>query len=173
METKCVFVVLWSCEVVQTGTARCPVRAKDSWKRGGFSLNQFSIGFAGVWLLPCTINVLDIFFDRKERVSLCYPSSSSLDIYGEAVLCALTQLLELLAAGTAPWMLNSPTWIAEDDTLNLIWMPLQGVCWFLCCRQGFSLLGRDYGEKEEEESFELRNKEDLTPNGRVKTLHLH
>uniref|UniRef100_A0A3B4FT49 Pleckstrin homology, MyTH4 and FERM domain containing H3 n=1 Tax=Pundamilia nyererei TaxID=303518 RepID=A0A3B4FT49_9CICH len=46
-------------------------------------------------------------------------------------------------------------------------MPLQGVCWFLCCRQGFSLLGRDYGEKEEEESFELRNKEDLTPNGRV------
>ncbi|XP_037544553.1 pleckstrin homology domain-containing family H member 3 [Nematolebias whitei] len=44
-------------------------------------------------------------------------------------------------------------------------MPLQGVCWFLCCRQGFSLLGRDYGEKEEEESFELRNK-DLTPNGR-------
>lgn len=45
-------------------------------------------------------------------------------------------------------------------------MPLQGVCWFLCCRQGFSLLGRDYGEKEEEESFELRNKEDLTPNGR-------
>ncbi|XP_076000105.1 pleckstrin homology domain-containing family H member 3 [Genypterus blacodes] len=45
-------------------------------------------------------------------------------------------------------------------------MPLQAVCWFLCCRQGFRLLGRDYGEKEEEESFELRNKEDLTPNGR-------
>uniref|UniRef100_A0A3P9KCI2 Pleckstrin homology, MyTH4 and FERM domain containing H3 n=1 Tax=Oryzias latipes TaxID=8090 RepID=A0A3P9KCI2_ORYLA len=45
-------------------------------------------------------------------------------------------------------------------------MPLQGVCCFFCCRQGFSLLGRDYGEKEEEESFELRNKEDLTPNGR-------
>ncbi|KAM6957767.1 pleckstrin homology domain-containing family H member 3 [Aplochiton taeniatus] len=45
-------------------------------------------------------------------------------------------------------------------------MPLQGVCWFLCCRQGFNLLGRDYGEKEEEESFELRNKEDLTSNGR-------
>ncbi|XP_024920529.1 pleckstrin homology domain-containing family H member 3 isoform X1 [Cynoglossus semilaevis] len=45
-------------------------------------------------------------------------------------------------------------------------MPLQGVCWFLCCRQGFSLLGRDYGEKEEEESFELRNKEDSTSNGR-------
>ncbi|KAM8843934.1 pleckstrin homology domain-containing family H member 3 isoform 2-T2 [Spinachia spinachia] len=45
-------------------------------------------------------------------------------------------------------------------------MPLQGVCWFLCCRQGFSLLGREYGEKEEEESLELRNKEDLTPNGR-------
>lgn len=65
------------------------------------------------------------------------------------------------------------TWIAENDPLNLIWMPLQGVCWFLCCRQGFSLLGRDYGEKEEEESFELRNKEDLSLNGRVKTLHLH
>ncbi|KAM6904379.1 pleckstrin homology domain-containing family H member 3 [Xenentodon cancila] len=46
-------------------------------------------------------------------------------------------------------------------------MPLQGVCWFFCCRQDFSLLGRDYGEKEEEESFELRNKEDLTPNGRT------
>uniref|UniRef100_A0A3B3Z6V6 Uncharacterized protein n=1 Tax=Periophthalmus magnuspinnatus TaxID=409849 RepID=A0A3B3Z6V6_9GOBI len=45
-------------------------------------------------------------------------------------------------------------------------MPMQGVCWFLCCRQGFSLLRREYGEKEEEESFELRNKEDLTPNGR-------
>lgn len=48
-------------------------------------------------------------------------------------------------------------------------MPLQGVCWFLCCRQGFSLLRREYGEKEEEESFELRNKDDLTPNGRVST----
>ncbi|XP_047212765.1 unconventional myosin-X-like isoform X1 [Girardinichthys multiradiatus] len=48
-------------------------------------------------------------------------------------------------------------------------MPVQGVCWFLCCRQGFSLLGLDYGEKEEEESFELRNKEDLTPNGRTPT----
>ena len=30
------------------------------------------------------------------------------------------------------------------------------------------MLGRDYGEKEEEESFELRNKDDLTStNGRV------
>ncbi|XP_029583529.1 unconventional myosin-X [Salmo trutta] len=45
-------------------------------------------------------------------------------------------------------------------------MPVQGFGWFLCCRQGFNLLGRDYGEKEEEESFELRNKEDLTCNGR-------
>ncbi|CAL9692866.1 unnamed protein product [Knipowitschia caucasica] len=45
-------------------------------------------------------------------------------------------------------------------------MPMQGICWFVCCRQGFSLLRREYGEKEEEESFELRNKEDLTPNGR-------
>lgn len=31
------------------------------------------------------------------------------------------------------------------------------------------MLGRDYGEKEEEESFELRIKEDLTPTGRVKS----
>ncbi|KAJ8284426.1 hypothetical protein COCON_G00032760 [Conger conger] len=45
-------------------------------------------------------------------------------------------------------------------------MPLQGISWFLCCRQGFSLLGRDYGEKEEEESFELRCKDETTYNGR-------
>ena len=108
--------------------------------------------------------------ERRER-RLCYSSSSSsLDIYGEGLLLPA---LELLAAEATPRVLNSPTWIAREDTLNLIWMPLQGVCWFLCCRQGFSLLGRDYGEKEEEESFELRNKEDLTPNGRVRTLHLH
>ncbi|XP_072299081.1 pleckstrin homology domain-containing family H member 3 [Eucyclogobius newberryi] len=48
-------------------------------------------------------------------------------------------------------------------------MPMPGVCWFLCCRQGFSLLRREYGEKEEEESIELRNKDDLTPNGRSPT----
>ncbi|XP_049601420.1 pleckstrin homology domain-containing family H member 3 [Syngnathus scovelli] len=52
-------------------------------------------------------------------------------------------------------------------------MPLQGVCWLLCCRQGFSLLGRDYGEKEEEESFELRNKDDLTPNGQSPAEVIH
>uniref|UniRef100_A0A3B3Q4R8 Pleckstrin homology, MyTH4 and FERM domain containing H3 n=1 Tax=Paramormyrops kingsleyae TaxID=1676925 RepID=A0A3B3Q4R8_9TELE len=40
-------------------------------------------------------------------------------------------------------------------------MPFPGFCWLLCCRQGFSLLGRDYGEKEEEESFELRSKDEL------------
>ncbi|XP_064177696.1 pleckstrin homology domain-containing family H member 3 isoform X1 [Anguilla rostrata] len=45
-------------------------------------------------------------------------------------------------------------------------MPLQGIGWFLCCRQGFSLLGRDYGEKEEEESFELRSKDETACNGR-------
>ncbi|MBN3323482.1 MYO10 protein, partial [Atractosteus spatula] len=45
-------------------------------------------------------------------------------------------------------------------------MPLQGVGWFLCCRQGFKLLGRDYGEKEDEESFELRTKDEPTCNGR-------
>ncbi|XP_029428580.1 pleckstrin homology domain-containing family H member 3 isoform X2 [Rhinatrema bivittatum] len=41
-------------------------------------------------------------------------------------------------------------------------MPFQGLWWLLCCRQGFTLLRRDYGEgeKEEDESFELRNKED-------------
>ncbi|XP_054615483.1 pleckstrin homology domain-containing family H member 3 [Dunckerocampus dactyliophorus] len=52
-------------------------------------------------------------------------------------------------------------------------MPLQGVCWLLCCRQGFSLLGRDYGEKEEEESFELRHKDDLTPNGQSPSEVIH
>ncbi|KAG7243538.1 hypothetical protein INR49_011094 [Caranx melampygus] len=45
--------------------------------------------------------------------------------------------------------------------------PLWLLYWSMtAAMQGFSLLGRDYGEKEEEESFELRNKEDLTPNGR-------
>ncbi|XP_041121432.1 unconventional myosin-X-like isoform X2 [Polyodon spathula] len=39
-------------------------------------------------------------------------------------------------------------------------MPLQGFCSFLCCRHGFTLLGWEYGEKEEEESFELRSKDD-------------
>ncbi|XP_067397476.1 pleckstrin homology domain-containing family H member 3 isoform X2 [Emydura macquarii macquarii] len=38
-----------------------------------------------------------------------------------------------------------------------------GLWWLLCCRQGFTLLRRDYGEpdkeaEEDEESFELRNK---------------
>lgn len=70
------------------------------------------------------------------------------------------------------WCWSHRTWTEAGGALNLIWMPLHGVCWFLCCRQGFSLLGRDYGEKEEEESFELRNKEDLTRSGRV-TIHLH
>ncbi|KAG7459702.1 hypothetical protein MATL_G00213510 [Megalops atlanticus] len=45
-------------------------------------------------------------------------------------------------------------------------MPLQGIFCFLCCRQGFNLLGREYGEKEEEESFEMRSKSELTRNGR-------
>lgn len=94
-------------------------------------------------------------------------------IYGVAALSSSSQLLESLAAAeAAPLVLKSSTWIEEGGTLNLIWMPLHGVRWFLCCRQGFSLLGRDYGEKEEEESFELRNKDDLTPSGRV-TIHLH
>lgn len=61
-----------------------------------------------------------MLFVREERARLCYPSSSSLDIYGEAALRALTQLSELLAAEATPRVLNSPTWIAEDDTLNLI-----------------------------------------------------
>lgn len=160
----CYTLVVWSSS---NRTARCIEGRRELF----FFLNPFSVGFAGVLLLSCTVP-RHFLYQKGETVSLCNPSSSSLDIYGEAVLYALTQLLELLAADTAPWMLNSPTWISEDDIHNLIWMPLQGVCWFLCCRKGFSLLGRDYGEKEEEESFELRNKEDLTPNGRVKTLHL-
>ncbi|KAM4692544.1 pleckstrin homology domain-containing family H member 3 [Rhinophrynus dorsalis] len=37
-------------------------------------------------------------------------------------------------------------------------MPLQGIWWWICCRHGFTLLGREYGEKEEEEeSFEMKN----------------
>lgn len=55
----------------------------------------------------CQVQLLDSFyrfFDNKKgaRVSLCYPSSSSLDIYGEGILYALTQLLDLLAVETAP-----------------------------------------------------------------------
>lgn len=92
-------------------------------------------------------------------------------IYGVVAPFASSQQ-SLAAAEAATVVLKSSTWIEEGGTLNLIWMPLHAVCWFLCCRQGFSLLGRDYGEKEEEESFELRNKEDLTPSGRV-TIHLH
>ncbi|XP_058626015.1 pleckstrin homology domain-containing family H member 3 isoform X2 [Onychostoma macrolepis] len=45
-------------------------------------------------------------------------------------------------------------------------MPLQGLCWLVCCRQGFSLLARDHGEKEEEESFELRNQDEHIHTGR-------
>ncbi|XP_039596836.1 pleckstrin homology domain-containing family H member 3-like [Polypterus senegalus] len=46
-------------------------------------------------------------------------------------------------------------------------MPLQSLSWLLCCRQGFTLLRRDYGEKEEEEeSFELRSKDELLSPGR-------
>ena len=73
---------------------------------------------------------------------------------------------------TKLWMLTliRPN-IVEEDYHHLIWMPLQGFRWFLCCRQGFSLLGRDYGEREEEESFELRNNENLTSNGRVNWPH--
>ncbi|XP_030076351.1 pleckstrin homology domain-containing family H member 3 [Microcaecilia unicolor] len=46
-------------------------------------------------------------------------------------------------------------------------MPFQWLWWF-CCRPGFTLLRRDYGEneKEEDESFELRNKEDQMCNMR-------
>ncbi|KAJ1136000.1 hypothetical protein NDU88_002427 [Pleurodeles waltl] len=40
-------------------------------------------------------------------------------------------------------------------------MPFQGICWLVCCRHGFTLLRRDYGEKEEEEeSFELQMSKD-------------
>ncbi|XP_053310183.1 pleckstrin homology domain-containing family H member 3 isoform X2 [Spea bombifrons] len=37
-------------------------------------------------------------------------------------------------------------------------MPLRGIWWWICCRHGFTLLGRDYGQKEEEEeSFEMKS----------------
>ncbi len=55
----------------------------------------------------------------------------------------------------------------ETGRHAVIWMPLQGLCWLVCCRQGFSLLARDHGEKEEEESFELRNQDEHTLTGRV------
>ncbi|XP_076121239.1 pleckstrin homology domain-containing family H member 3 [Alosa pseudoharengus] len=45
-------------------------------------------------------------------------------------------------------------------------MPWTGLHWCVCCRQGFNLLGRDHAEKEEEESFELRNKDEVKSNGR-------
>ncbi|XP_072927936.1 pleckstrin homology domain-containing family H member 3 isoform X2 [Hemitrygon akajei] len=32
-------------------------------------------------------------------------------------------------------------------------MPVPGLCWLLCCRRGFSLLGRDYGEAETAEEL--------------------
>ncbi|KAL4657804.1 unconventional myosin-X-like [Arapaima gigas] len=50
-------------------------------------------------------------------------------------------------------------------------MPLPGFCGALCCRQGFRLLARDYGDKdeeegEEEESLELRSADERACNGR-------
>ncbi|KAM8947857.1 pleckstrin homology domain-containing family H member 3 [Pelodytes ibericus] len=37
-------------------------------------------------------------------------------------------------------------------------MPLQGMWWWICCRHGFTLLGMEHGEKEEEEeSFEMKS----------------
>lgn len=48
-------------------------------------------------------------------------------------------------------------------------MPWPGLHWCVCCRQGFNLLGREHAEKEEEESFELRNKDEVKSNGRVST----
>ncbi|XP_075033491.1 pleckstrin homology domain-containing family H member 3 isoform X2 [Mixophyes fleayi] len=45
-------------------------------------------------------------------------------------------------------------------------MPLQGFWWWVCCRHGFTLLGREYGEKEEEEeSFEMKSS-DIQMNSR-------
>ena len=38
-------------------------------------------------------------------------------------------------------------------------MPFQGLCWLVCCTHGFTLLRRDYGEKEEE-SFEVQMSKD-------------
>ncbi|XP_051894417.1 pleckstrin homology domain-containing family H member 3 isoform X2 [Pristis pectinata] len=39
-------------------------------------------------------------------------------------------------------------------------MPLRGLCWLLCCRQGFRLLGRDYGEADKaEELVELQREQ--------------
>lgn len=151
------------------GEARC--RQRIIWSPGRL---------LGPFLWSCMAAIIWLWWtfpmlcDGEERSRLYVALHPPGRLYGDGALYAFTQLLALLTvAGATPLVLISSTWIAEDGTLNLIWMPLQGVWWFLCCRQGFSLLGRDYGEKEEEESFELRNKEDLTPSGRVKTLHLH
>uniref|UniRef100_UPI00398E7F8D pleckstrin homology domain-containing family H member 3 isoform X2 n=1 Tax=Pristiophorus japonicus TaxID=55135 RepID=UPI00398E7F8D len=38
-------------------------------------------------------------------------------------------------------------------------MPMRGLCLLLCCRQGFSLLGRDYGEAEKAEELQELQKD--------------
>lgn len=128
-----------------------------------------------VWLLPWTVSeTLTVQFNGKLVISLCFPSLPFMLLVGHlwrGFTVGSHAALGLICGVDV----ESTDLDSRKRPLNLIWMPLQGVCWFFCCRQDFSLLGRDYGEKEEEESFELRNKEDLTPNGRVKKKknHLH
>ncbi|XP_067825399.1 pleckstrin homology domain-containing family H member 3 isoform X2 [Heptranchias perlo] len=42
-------------------------------------------------------------------------------------------------------------------------MPLQGLCLFLCCRHGFTLLGRDYGEAEKAEELQELQRDPVQP----------
>lgn len=149
-------------------------KKKSTWSPGRSFISWFFFFFrcVGAWRWSCR-PAFEAHFSCAWGSGVVAARCPPGRIYGAAALFSSSHLLESLAAAAAATLvLKSSTWTEAGGTLNLIWMPLHGVCWFLCCRQGFSLLGRDYGEKEEEESFELRNKEDLTRSGRV-TIHLH
>ncbi|MED6289481.1 hypothetical protein CHARACLAT_003231, partial [Characodon lateralis] len=88
----------------------------------------------------------------SQGVSLLSQSHGRVEVNGRG-LCLHTILTQLLHAFV--------------QTLKPV--SVEQRCFFTSLTNGFSLLGLDYGEKEEEESFELRNKEDLTPNGRTPT----
>lgn len=106
------------CEVAHAGTATCREPSEPSVGRG----EDWRIpGGVGALLRSCAC---DGHFTRPP-VERTGSADDALPpprwIYGEVVPCALSQLLELLAAAeAAPLGLNSPTWITEDGTSNLI-----------------------------------------------------
>lgn len=110
--------VYWRCEVLHAGTARCREQINRSLGRGE---DCQILGSVGALLRSCTF---DRHFTRPliERTGYAYDALHPPRwIYGEGVPYALTQLLELLAAAeAAPLGLNTPTWITEDGTPNLI-----------------------------------------------------